>query len=110
MIPHHPEYATTLAAITAVHGPDIARLAAAGPADVTAGLFEAIETLETAGYWDQAEPLENVLNLLTAAQETDPDRARALLERADRALRTALPAIFAAIGEEGPAAPAPAAA
>ncbi|MFD8597693.1 hypothetical protein ACFV1L_22085 [Kitasatospora sp. NPDC059646] len=97
---HHPD-PDALAALTAAHGPALARLLGAQAADVTtelfaAHVFEAVEDLHRAGRHGEAEDLEDILVLLTdAALEPGTDRARALLEAADGALRTALPAILA---------------
>ncbi|MFD5565861.1 hypothetical protein [Kitasatospora griseola] len=92
---HHPDNAA-LAALTAAHGPALARLLGAQAADVTTELFaafvfEAVEALHRADRHGEAEDLEDVLALLTAAAlEPGTARARTLLQDADRALRTAL--------------------
>ncbi|MFI9789009.1 hypothetical protein ACIHEI_36670 [Kitasatospora sp. NPDC051984] len=96
---HHPDNAA-LAALTAAHGPALARLLGAQAADVTPALFaafvfEAVEMLHRADRHGEAEALEDVLALLTdAALEPGTDRARTLLEAADHALHRDLPAIL----------------
>ncbi|MFJ1709219.1 hypothetical protein [Kitasatospora sp. NPDC088346] len=102
----HPD-AAALAALAAAHGPALARLLGAEAADISAELFaaflfEAVEALHRADHHGEAEDLEDVLVLLTdAALEPGTARARALLEAADHALRTGLPAILTTTGQAG---------
>ncbi|MFJ1757354.1 hypothetical protein [Kitasatospora sp. NPDC088134] len=97
----HPVEDVTLASLAAAHGPALARFAGTDPDTVTAELltatlFEVIDALESEGSREEAESLEDVLALLTSAQEQPgTDLARHLLADAGRTLHTVLPAILA---------------